>query len=113
MKRNGIPFGDIVILSPMRYERSIAGVLEKYPVSTDRLSRQERILFATVQSFKGLESPVVIITDFDSVERDSQKNLLYVGMTRARSALYILVSDKARKTMNEMIQGVRNNAERE
>ena len=111
--RNEIPFSDIVILSPMRYERSVVGTLDKYPVSTDRLNRKGKILFATVQAFKGLESPVIIMTDFDSVEHDSQKNLLYVGMTRARSALYILVSDKARKTMNEMIQGVRNNAERE
>ena len=110
LTNSGILLDDIVILSPMRYERSVVGTMDHFPVSTDRLCRKGKLLFSTVQSFKGLESPVIILTDFDSIDYDQKKNLLYVGMTRARSALYILVSDKARKTMNAMIQGVKNNA---
>ena len=110
LTNNGILLDDIVVLSPMRYERSVVGTMDQFPVSTDRLCRKGKLLFSTVQSFKGLESPVIILTDFDSIDYDQKKNLLYVGMTRARSALYILVSDKARRTMNEMIQGVQNNA---
>ena len=110
LSNSGILLDDIVILSPMRYERSVVGTMDHFPVSTDRLCRKGKLLFSTVQSFKGLESPVIILTDFDSIDYDQKKNLLYVGMTRARSALYILVSDKARKTMNAMIQGVKNNA---
>ena len=110
LKNSGVLLDDIVVLSPMRYERSVVGTMDQFPVSTDRLCRKKKLLFSTVQSFKGLESPVIILTDFDSIEYDQKKNLLYVGMTRARSALYILVSDKARRTMNEMIQGVKNNA---
>lgn len=107
---SGILLDDIVVLSPMRYDRSVVGTMDHFPVSTDRLCRKGELLFSTIQSFKGLESPVIILTDFDSIDYDQKKNLLYVGMTRARSALYILVSDKTRRTMNEMIQGVKNHA---
>ena len=110
LTNNGILLDDIVVLSPMRYERSVVGTMDQFPVSTDRLCRKGKLLFSTVQSFKGLESPVIILTDFDSIDYDQKKNLLYVGMTRARSALYMLVSDKARRTMNEMIQEVKKNA---
>ena len=113
LMNSGVLLDDIVILSPMRYDRSVVGTMEQFPVSTDRKSRKGKLFFSTVQSCKGLESSVIILTDFDSIDYDQKKNLLYVGMTRARSALYILVSDKARKTMNEMIQGVKNNAQTE
>ena len=52
---------------------------------------------------------MVILTDFDQIDYTSYKNLLYVGMTRARSALYVMLSDKAKKTMDKMMEEVRNN----
>lgn len=55
-----------------------------------------RIIFTTYQSAKGLESKVVILVDVDKFkgEKDSDKDclsrkLLYVGMTRASEKLYI------------------------
>ena len=110
LSNSDVLLDDIVVLSPVRFERSVVGTMNQFPVSTDRLCRKEKLLFSTVQSFKGLESPVIILTDFDTIDYDQKKNLLYVGMTRARSVLYILVSDKARRTMNEMIQEVKKDA---
>ena len=83
--------------------------LTEYPVSTDPEQRRGQLLFSTIHRFKGLESPVVILTDFDQIDYTSYKNLLYVGMTRARSALYVVLSDKAKKTMDKMMEEVRNN----
>lgn len=108
---SGVLLDDIVVLSPVKYERSVAATITQFPVSNDRLCRKGKLFFSTVQSFKGLESPVIILTDFDSIDYDQKKNLLYVGMTRARSALYILVSDKVRKTLNNMIQEAKRNDE--
>ena len=83
----------------------------EYPVSTEFQNRKGQIFFSTIHSFKGLESPVAILTDFDQIDHTAQKNLLYVGMTRARSALYILLSDKARRQMDKMISEVRGNGQ--
>ena len=106
--RDGVKPDDIAILSPVRKERSVVAELTEYSVSLDPEDRSGQILFSTIHRFKGLESPVVILTDFDQIDYTSHKNLLYVGMTRARSALYVLLSDKARKTMDKMMQEVRN-----
>ena len=107
--RDGVKADDIVILSPVRKERSVVAELTEYPVSTDPEQRRGQLLFSTIHRFKGLESPVVILTDFDQIDYTSYKNLLYVGMTRARSALYVMLSDKAKKNMDKMMEEVRSN----
>lgn len=107
--RDSVKPDDIVILSPVRKDRSVVAELTEYPVSFDLENRIGRIFFSTIQGFKGLESPVVILTDFDQIDYTSQKNLLYVGMTRARSALYVLLADKAKNTLDKMIQAVKSN----
>ena len=94
---------DIVILSVSRFERSVACELS-IPVSTDRKNRAGKVLFSTIHSFKGLESPVVVLVDLDRLDYDQRMNLLYIGMTRARGALYMVVSDKARKTIDARIR---------
>ena len=50
--------------------------------------------FCTVQGFKGLENTIVILTDIESLE---DKKLLYVALSRARSALYVFLSGQARQ----------------
>ncbi|WP_342384413.1 ATP-binding domain-containing protein [Agrococcus sp. KRD186] len=47
--------------------------------------------WGTVHRYKGLESPVVIVTDVDGVSPDWE-DLLYVGMTRATERLIVLTS---------------------
>ena len=45
-------------------------------------------------AYKGLENTVIIITDVESFEHEQ---LMYVGLSRARSGLFILESNNARK----------------
>ena len=106
--RDGVRQDDIVLLSAVRMSHSVANELQEYPISTERTERKNKLLFSTVHSFKGLESPVVILIDFDSIDYNQRKHLLYVGMTRARSALYVIMSDKAKRTMDEMIREGKN-----
>lgn len=70
------------------------------PKNIDPDNRDSGYFFSTVQAFKGLESPVVIYTDVSNVFMDAMKNLFYVGITRARSALYVIASEKAAKALN-------------
>ena len=51
-----------------------------------------RIGFAQVADFKGLESPFVILESAKSAEASALRALLYVGMTRARAALWLIDS---------------------
>lgn len=54
------------------------------------------IRYASVHSFKGLEATAIVLTDIESVDDAHGKSLLYVGMTRARHSLTMLINDRAR-----------------
>ena len=109
LKKENVPLDDIVILSVCKFENSVACELTDFQISTDRKSRNGKVLFSTVYSFKGLESPVVVLVDFDNINYEQKMNLLYVGMTRARSALYMVMYDKARQVLEKRILETANN----
>ncbi len=90
---------DIVILSTMKNANSCACKLEikglKGLVEPLRNgTNTDLIRYCTIQAFKGLESPIVILTDIDSITSEYQRSLLYVGMTRAKCQLYIFINEK-------------------
>lgn len=92
--RDGIKGESIVILSPVRFQKSAAALVTETPIS-DTAGAGDAVLFSTIHGFKGMESTVVILTDIDSLESEERMNLLYVGMTRAKHLLYILAQEKA------------------
>jgi superfamily I DNA/RNA helicase len=98
LEREGVSKSEITILSPLTFKNSVAMQLDSV-ISASRSDKH--IFFSTIQAFKGLESPVIILTDIESLDRESQKHLLYVGMTRAKTLLYIL----ANKTVSKYLIG--------
>ena len=94
LRREGIDVGQITLLSPIRFRNSASSLITGTPVSPDVADRGKAVFFSTIHSFKGLESPVVILTDIDTLADEARMNILYVGMTRAKSALYILAQEK-------------------
>ncbi|MHB1463895.1 MAG: ATP-binding domain-containing protein [Thermoleophilia bacterium] len=48
--------------------------------------------YATIQAFKGLEAPAVLITDISEIDTESMKALLYIGTTRALHRLVMLIN---------------------
>lgn len=104
------PVEDIVILSPRRWENSgLASVerIARFPlvdVSRGVANGRNSLKFSTVHSFKGLESPVVIIVDIDQVDSDEPQSLLYVAMSRARSLLILMISKSARNSLKRRIR---------
>jgi hypothetical protein len=98
---------DIVILSP-RASGSAPELLSAEPSWRDRLSplrqaRDGQIRYATLHSFKGLEAPVVIVTDIDDIERGETRDLLYIAVTRPLERLYLLVADEGMDSMRRML----------
>lgn len=47
------------------------------------------VLIDTIQRFKGLESPIVILWGLDTIDLTRSEELLYVGMSRAKSLLIV------------------------
>lgn len=90
----GIHRSDIVILSPRRKEESVVERLQNITVENYDVAGSTQIRFATIHSFKGLESSVIILTDISDYK---DERLLYVGLSRARFALYVLETETAMK----------------
>ena len=97
LQKDGVLPDQIAILSTLRFENSVVHGLDGYPLTTDYKDRKGRILFSTVHTFKGLDSPVVILTDINHFYYANNKMMLYVGMSRAKSVLYMLCREKTLK----------------
>lgn len=112
LKSQGVNPGDIVILSPYTFENScfkgenifvsicsfqnITGMNFK-GVSKDSLK------FSTIQSFKGMESRVVILVDLNKFDDTDRKLLNYTAISRAKSLLYIFYDKNVEGDMSRMI----------
>ena len=110
MLGQGIAPQDIVILSPRRLANSsvaalgqIAGIPVVDCAEHHNWTRRT-IKFSTIHSFKGLESQVVILVDIDDVDSERAQALLYVGMSRARSLLILIVDRVARTSIQQRIR---------
>ena len=51
---------------------------------------ESAVMIETIQRFKGLESPVVIIWGLDTLDLSKHQGLLYVGMSRGKSLLVLV-----------------------
>ena len=110
LANDGVPIDDMMILSPRRLENSaLADVDEICGVPLFDCSRtldppQRCMRFSTIHSFKGLESQVVIVLDIEEVDDYRSQSLLYVGMSRARSLLILLIHERARSSIDTRIR---------
>ena len=107
---DGVPVEDIMILSPRRLENSALATVERIcdvplvDCSRSLDTTQRCIKFSTIHSFKGLESRAVIIIDIEEVDDDWSQSLLYVGMSRARALLILMIHEKARRSIDTRIR---------
>lgn len=96
---------DIVILSARGTgkecyagKESLAGLRL---VPYDPASRHEpgTLRTSTVFKFKGMESHAVVLVDVDSLATERERRKAYVGMTRAKYALYVLAAPAAEQVL--------------
>ncbi len=90
----GVSAKNITILSPYKRENSIISEVSGVKIREYNPKNEASVSFSTIQAYKGLENMVVILSDIESFENEQ---LMYVGLSRARSALFIFESSKARK----------------
>jgi hypothetical protein len=107
----GISPGSVTILSPVSRERSCVMSLSQTArfsvVDLAEPSARQRsgdVDFSTIQAFKGLENSIVILTDIADLVSERGRSLLYVGMSRARQRLFVLLSRSARKDYDALLE---------
>ncbi|KAH3673557.1 hypothetical protein WICMUC_003664 [Wickerhamomyces mucosus] len=70
-----------------------SSMIESFLKNFMSLSQQEyssKIKLSTIHQSKGLEFPIVFMTDFNlELDDEQEKNLRYVGMTRPKTLLYL------------------------
>lgn len=107
---DGVDPGDITVLSPRKFRDSVAHTLtesERFGIyelreRNPKNNRTVGIPFSTVHAFKGMESPVIVMCDLDVIDSEEPQALLYVGMSRARSHLTILLHNKTQPAIAEL-----------
>lgn len=99
--KNGVPKRDITILSPVRRNNSVVNDLKKVAIQDYQIISSDEITFCTIQSFKGLENNVIILTDINTFQ---DTKLMYVAMSRAKLNLIILESGSAVKEYKELFK---------
>lgn len=90
---NGINRKEITLLSPFKFEKSVASRITKYKIGLCR-DDSEEITYSTIQGFKGLENTVIFLTD---IQTYNKPDLMYVAMSRLRSMLVIFETKAAEK----------------
>ena len=105
LKGAGYRPNEIVVLS-----RFAAGVVKRVPARgwTARVCPLDAetpacLRAGTVHSFKGLEAPVVIVTDIDRIGDAEADAILYVGMSRATERLVVLASTATRDAVTKRL----------
>ena len=98
VRREGFQVGDISVLSPMK-EGAARSLGEPWSsrLRPARAAGASQSRFTTIHAFKGMESPVVAVTDIDHVGSAQTESLLYVARTRATDRLILLI-DKSNET---------------
>lgn len=99
LRDDGVPSGEVTILSPLAYSDSAAsrcrvarkGRLHEVSPSSVATWPPNGTTFSTISNFKGLENRFVLLVDIERVDTVESINALYVAMSRARTGLWIAV----------------------
>ncbi len=99
-----VPAEDIAILSGHRPEKGPLAGLDRigaFELTESTDPEPGKVTFVTIHRFKGLERPVVVLLDIDSYIERATDEILYVGLTRARSHLVVIGGAHALEALNE------------
>jgi hypothetical protein len=110
--RAGVEPTDIVLLSPLEFHESAFGRLPaRWRQRIDILDLKglqqrprSRLGFARTADFKGLESRFVLLADIGMKGQKPDLPALYVGMTRARIGLWVVLDERLRGILSTAVQ---------
>lgn len=95
---SGTPMEKITVLSATKPEHTNLLTTEKAKEWI-----KNGLEFVTVQSYKGLENSFIILTGFEELDTDYATSLLYVGISRARLKLFLILKNGLEKSFNKLL----------
>jgi len=98
LEQKNIPLSKVTLLSPKRYVNTFLG--DSTFISN---CSQKGMHISTIQAYKGLENTVVILYDFDEISSADSQKLLYVGISRARQKLYLVLNKSLENSYKELV----------
>ncbi len=109
---DGIPPREITVLSTRAKEHSCFSALQSLPsINIEQISESffdkksaGCITFATIHAFKGLENSIIVLTDCEDLLSDASHSLLYVGMSRAKQGLHMILSESLRPQYQALLK---------
>ena len=100
---------EIIILSPLSdgwcSASRLTGDTNLSIRSIHSLTSEKQIGYCSIYAFKGLESPIVILTDIEEVRTDKAVALLYTAITRAQDRLILFINNDGREDLLNTISG--------
>lgn len=109
LHRKSFAGDDIVILSPKAGSRCAAAGITEKPWAAQLAPFEQatpgQIRYTTIQSFKGLDSPAIVVTDIEHLAGDLFSSLFYVATTRALERLCIIVHETAKADIVKALLG--------
>ena len=96
--KRGIPMKKVTLLSPQKIENTI---IENSTLVKGML--KDDLKFSTIQSYKGLENSIIILLDFDEISSEHMQKLLYIGVSRAKQELYVLLDQSLKESATRLI----------
>jgi hypothetical protein len=110
--KQGVAPGDITVLvADALHKAEYYATLKRLPLPKPATWLEEdvrgktTVLIDTIQRFKGLESQIVILWGLDTIDLSRREELLYVGMSRAKSLLVVVGTTN---TCNALKARIRN-----
>lgn len=82
---------DVAILTPKKRERSMwqRSPSRNWSLTWDLEPDTNQVVCSTIASFKGLERPVVVLTELAELDPAEKTELMYVALSRARQLLCV------------------------
>jgi hypothetical protein len=95
-----IPLSKVSILSPQ--------IMQNLEIRNSEyinyLIENHNLTFYTIQSFKGLENSIILLVGFEELITEATKKLLYVGISRARVELHLILEDRLKAQYQELLK---------
>ncbi len=102
--KEGFSYSDIVILSKVAESKSLAH-LNKDMLNADVYTLGSDCLrYTSIHKFKGLEAPIIILTDFDEIESDEAQKMMFTGASRSTDSTHYLFHKKIEKTFKARLE---------
>lgn len=103
--REGFKYSDIVILSKCAEFKSLVHQNISQLKASIYDFDLDCLRYTSIYKFKGLEAPVIILTDFDEIETIEAKNLLFTGASRATDSVHYLFHKSVQNTLLSYLKG--------